>query len=209
MSRVVVTPQKTFAALSIIAVAFGVTGCGPSMSSPAPQSSASSFAVKDSDIKDNDEFAEICINPQSGERVDDDECDGADRSQVQTAGSGSNAILTWLLVSHLMNQNRSVPAVGQVVPHDTKGTNVLPSRGSVYTNVPASGAKPDQLGLTGAKKNASSSLKGTSYKGSGTKSGSLNNKGSNSNSGKSGSNSNSGKGGFGSGSKSGGGTSGG
>lgn len=192
MSQFNVTPRSTGAALSILAVAFGVTGCGPSMSAstPAPavaRSASSGPTVPSNAMKDDDEYAEVCVDKNTNQRVNDDDCDDVTRSTSGTTRSSSSSFVPmWLLMSSLNSKNHNVPAVGQVIPSDAQRVNTLPSKGSVYTGVSSSGGSVSDV-KSSATRSSAGSLNNTTMKSSTSKSGS----------------------GFGSGAKSGGGTSGG
>lgn len=160
--------------VSALAVVLGFWGC----------------SSHDQGVSD-DEYAQVCRDETTQQRVDDANCGDTDG----TGHTGVGSHFAWFyLGSRLAGSGGSVPAVGQRL---SQGTTSRPSNGTIYSGIPSDGGSFSSS-YKAAKSTSNVSGGKTTSKTSGGKSGSG---GSRSGTGS--------KGGFGGGSKSGGGRSGG
>lgn len=144
----------------------------------------------------NDEFARVCQDSKTGNRVDDAECEKEEKNRPSHHSGHYVSAFGWYYLGRSMGGS-SIPAVGSKL---SGGTTVQPSSGTIYSGVSSKGGNFEDSYKSAKNNSTVSEGKVTSTKSGGKTS---------SNSGsKSGSNSGS-KGGFGGGSKSGGGSSGG
>lgn len=154
--------RKSVAVFSMAALAMALTLTGCS---------------EDTSVGD-DEYAQVCQNKNTGERVDDNECEHPSHSGT------SNPFLWYYLGTQMSGgngTNSSIPAVGSKL---TGGTTSKPSNATMYKGIPAKGgsfyesytnAKSSETVKNGKTSSKSSSGKakgsGTSGKGSGSKGG--------------------------------------
>lgn len=121
-----VTKGKQFLSIAALAVFLATTssGCGSI------------------DNNGDDEYAQVCYDEKTDQRVEDDKCP---RDQDNNGSSSSGFIWGWIAASALGNHNNMVPAVGsRVYSGDSGFTRSRPSSGSFY-NPPKSGGSFDDV----------------------------------------------------------------
>lgn len=107
------------------------------------------------------DVAAVCVDPQTQERVDDDQCDDSDNPQDYDGGSGVGGAFFWYYLG--TQSARSIPAVGAPVSGGTfNGSGLVRSGRSVQRGgLPADGAPSfksySKSGGFGSSKGVSSS----------------------------------------------------
>ncbi len=107
------------------------------------------------------DVAAVCVDPQTQERVDDDQCDDSNAPQDYDGGSGVGGAFFWYYVG--TQTSRAIPAVGAPVSGGTfNGQGLVNSGRSVQRGgLPADGAPSfksfSKSGGFGSSKGVSSS----------------------------------------------------